>query len=154
MPRHPDLPPVIIGTEDHARLQRVVRELAGQSHPLASVLDGELGRADVRRADDIPENTVTLDSFVSYRAGPSERPERRLLVLPHDSIWRDAEISVTSPLGITLIGLSAGDRMPILGSAMPTPPWVEVLSVGPGATGGIVRRPSVARAAADKIEPS
>lgn len=41
-----------------------------------------------------------------------------------------AEISVASPLGITLIGLSVGDRMAVIESDVREPPWVDVLAVG------------------------
>ena len=39
----------------------------------------------------------------------------RLLIHPEDRMWPPAELSVATPLGITLLGLSAGDRMPVVG---------------------------------------
>ena len=141
MMNKPDLPPIVISPGDHDRLQPIARSLAQQSHPLAAALLQELGRAELRDPDDIPEDTVSLDRFVTYRTPGSDRPERRLLIHPEDGMWPPAEMPVTTPLGITLLGLSAGDRMPVLASSRLEPPWVEVVAVGPVATGGMARRP-------------
>lgn len=146
MMNKPDLPPVVIPAGDHDRLQAIARSLAEESHPLAHPLLQELGRAELRESDDIFGDTVSLDRFVTYRTGGSERPERRLLIHPEDRMWPPAELSVATPLGITLLGLSAGDRMPVLGSDLRAPPWVEVLSVGRAATSGIARRPASSNA--------
>ena len=135
------LPPVIMTAGDRERLRAVAGSLARQFHPLAAPLLRELARAELRAPDDIPEATVSLDRFVTYRTAGSDRPERRLLIHPDDAMWPPAEISVATPLGITLLGLSAGDRMPMIGSGLREPPWVEVMAVGPAATRGIARRP-------------
>ncbi len=141
---YPDLPRVVIPAGDYGRLQAIARSLAEQSHPLAAPLLQELGRAELRDPEAISEDTVSLDRFVTYRTAASKRPERRLLIHPEDGMWPPAEMSVVTPLGITLLGLSTGDRVPMIGSRLREPPWVEVVAVGPPATGGIVRRPSFA----------
>jgi regulator of nucleoside diphosphate kinase len=135
-------PPIVLPIGDHQRLRAIARSLAGQSHPLANALLGELGRAELRQPDEIPDQTVSLDRFVTYRTGLAGRPERRLLIDPEDEMWPPAEISVVTPLGITLLGLSAGDRMAMVGTDARDPPWVEVISVGPAATRGVARRPA------------
>lgn len=141
---YPDLPPIVIPAGDLNRLHAMACSLAEQSHPLAAPLLQELCRAELRDPDTVPEDTVALDRFVTYRAVGSDRLERGLLVHPDDGMWPPAEISVATPLGITLLGLSTGDRMPMIGSGLSEPGWVEVVAVGSSAKGGIARRPSFA----------
>jgi regulator of nucleoside diphosphate kinase len=142
----PNLPPVILSKGDHKRLQMIARSLSEQSHPLAAALLQELGRAELREPDDIPEGIVGLDRLVTYTTEGAQRVERRFLVHPEDRMWPPVEISVTTPVGITLLGLSAGRRMPMIGGALrEPPPWVEVIAVGRSATSGLVRRPTFAR---------
>ncbi|MDH4984956.1 transcription elongation factor [Aminobacter anthyllidis] len=141
---YPDLPHIVIPAGDRGRLQAIARSLAEQSHPLAVALLQELGRAELPDPEAVSEDTVSLDRFVTYKTVGSDQSERGLLIHPEDRMWPPAEISVATPLGITLLGLSAGDRMPMIGSDMPEPPWVEVVAVGASATGGIARRPSFA----------
>ena len=44
-------------------------ELAEQGHPLALPLLRELHRAILRAPDQLPDDVVTLDRFVTYRLG-------------------------------------------------------------------------------------
>ncbi len=115
---------------------------AEQSHPLAAAFFGELGRAELCDPEAIREDTVSLDRFVTYRIMDSQTSERRLLIHPEDQMWPPAEVSVATPLGITLLGLSAGDRIPVVGTGLREPPWVEVVAIGPAASGGLARRPT------------
>ncbi|MGO4816510.1 hypothetical protein AB4156_44165, partial [Cupriavidus sp. 2MCAB6] len=84
---------------DYVRLQALAELLAEQMHPLASTLVRKLSRAEWREAEAIPEQTVLLDGFVTYRIGDSRQPERRLLIDPADGMWAPAELSVITPLG-------------------------------------------------------
>jgi len=141
----PHLSPAIVPANDHARLQALAEALGGMFDPLGSLLQEKLRRADVREPDRIPGGTVALDRFVTFRIEGTGRHQRRLLIHPEDAMWPSAELSVASPLGIALLGLSTGDRAVIVGSAFAEPPWVEVLSVEPVPVGGFARRPSFAR---------
>lgn len=138
------LPPVVMTIADQQRLLAIARTLKKEAHPLAAALLSEICRAELRQPDEIPEGTVMLGSFVTYRTAGSERPERRLLIHPRDMMWPPAEISVATPLGITLLGLSAGDRMTVIGSDVGEPPWVEVVAAGGAAISGFARRPTFA----------
>ncbi|MDW6023070.1 hypothetical protein SAZ10_15015 [Mesorhizobium sp. BAC0120] len=86
-----------------------------------------------------------LDRFVTYRIGGSPRPERRLLIVPEDGMWPPAEVSLSTPLGITLLGLSVGDRMCMIGADERQSACVEILAVGPSAASGIARQPAFSR---------
>ncbi|WP_262027015.1 transcription elongation factor [Microvirga sp. Mcv34] len=121
---------------DHRRLMRTAQELAEQAHPLASQLLHELRRATLYEPDQIPDLVVTLDTFVTYRIAGEDPPERRMLIHPDDRMWPPAELSVLTPVGLSLLGLRAGDRMPMMGSDEPLDVYVE--AVGPRIIGAFV----------------
>lgn len=154
------LPRRTISAGDHVRLQATARSLADQFHPLAAPLSKAIEQAERLNEDDTRENTVSLNRFVTYKISGSKRPEQRLLVHPEDQMWPPAEISVITPLGLTLLGLSAGECAPLIGACLQGLLWVEVIAVGPSATGGgwravlhfgALRQPGRWRITADSI---
>ncbi|MBX3532469.1 MAG: GreA/GreB family elongation factor [Rhizobiaceae bacterium] len=120
---------VVVCGADVAKLTRLAHDLVDRLDPLGPLLLRKLERADVHEADKVAASSVSLDSFATYRLLDSDRTERRRLILPQDSMWPPAELSVASPLGIALLGVSARDRVRVEGTGMQEPPWVEVLNV-------------------------
>jgi regulator of nucleoside diphosphate kinase len=133
-----NLPPITVPARDYRRLMRTARELAEQGHPLAAPLLQELHRAAVCTADEIPDDIVTLDTFVTYRMGGEDTPDKRMLIHPDDRMWPPAELSILTPVGLALLGLRAGYRMPVIGCDGSPEGCVEVESVGPRVTGAIL----------------
>jgi regulator of nucleoside diphosphate kinase len=129
------LPPVLVTPHDHQRLMRTAQELAGQAHPLAMPLLRELHRAIPCSPDRLPDDVVTLDTFVTYRLAGESASDKRMLIHPDDRMWPPAELSVLTPLGLSLLGLRPGDRMPLIGTDGPMDASVEVEDVGPRVTG-------------------
>jgi regulator of nucleoside diphosphate kinase len=132
------LPPVVVTPHDHQRLMRTAQELAEQVHPLALPFLRELHRASPCSPDRVPDDVVTLDTFVTYRLADGGQVERRALIHPEDCVWPPAEVSVLTPLGLSLLGLRTGDRMPLIESDGPMDTCVEVEDVGPRVTGTFV----------------
>jgi regulator of nucleoside diphosphate kinase len=132
------LPPIMVPAHDYSRLMRAAQELAEQGHPLAAPLLQELHRATVCTADELPDDVVTLDTFVTYRMAGEDTPDKRMLIHPDDRMWPPAELSVLTPVGLSLLGLRAGQRMPVIGSAHTSNACVEVNTVGPRVTGALV----------------
>jgi len=130
-----NLPPIAVTTSDHRRLMRTAHELARHRHPLAATLLQELHRAKVHEADELPDDIVTLDTFVTYRLGDDGPLEKRALIHPEDRIWPPAEVSVLTPVGLSLLGLRVGSRMPLLGASGLSDACVEVEDVGPRVIG-------------------
>lgn len=98
------LPPVRVAERDYERLLN----LAAQDGPGADLLARELGRAHVL-GDDEPATFVRLGSWVDYRDQLTGK-SRRVQVTPPDAADIDeGRLSVLSPVGAALIGLSAGD---------------------------------------------
>jgi regulator of nucleoside diphosphate kinase len=132
------LPPVMVTPHEHNRLMRTAQSLTEQAHPFAPPLLRELRRAILCSPDRLPDDVVTLDTFVTYRLADGGRAERRALIHPEDCMWPPAELSVLTPLGLSLLGLRCGDRMPLIGADGPMDEWVEVEAVGPRVTGAFV----------------
>jgi regulator of nucleoside diphosphate kinase len=130
-----NLPPITVPARDYSRLMRTARELAEHCHPLAAPLLEELRRASVCTADELPDDVVTLDTFVTYRMAGEDTPDKRMLIHPDDRMWPPAELSILTPVGLALLGLRAGYRMPVIGSDGSLDGCIEVESVGPRVTG-------------------
>jgi regulator of nucleoside diphosphate kinase len=125
------LPSIPMTPHDYRRLTRTAQELAKQAHPLAAQLVHELRRAAFCEPDELPDDVVTLDTFVTYRIGGEDMLERRMLIHPDDRMWPPAELSVLTPVGLSLLGLRAGYRMPLIGSDEPLDVCVEAVGPSP-----------------------
>lgn len=105
------LPPVSIPASDHQKLEGVLHQAVADHHPVAGFLRGELRRAVVVSAQELPADTVALNGWVTYRHDWGWLPESRVLVCPQDYCWAGIHLSVLSPLGAALLGLRVGDRI-------------------------------------------
>jgi regulator of nucleoside diphosphate kinase len=105
------LPPITIATSDYNRL--LVTAMIQQEHNrrTSEFLLEELRRAKVCHPSALPEDVVSTNCRVIFRLDDEARSRAHLLVHPEDLLWPGAEISVTTPLGTALLGLSVGDRM-------------------------------------------
>ena len=117
-----DLPAAVLWTSQRSRLHAIEQWLLEQFHPLAASFSRKLRRSEWRdNCEDMARRAI-LDRFVVYRIEGSERPERRLLIDPADGMWPPAELSLITPLGITLLGLSVGNRSSLIGADLHEPP--------------------------------
>jgi transcription elongation GreA/GreB family factor len=123
--RNVDLPQVTIATHDYNRLMSVAAMDRHQRRPHCQFLMSELRRAALCHPDALPEDVVSTNAKVTYRLNGSGRPMAHVLVYPEDLLWPGAELSVLTPLGIALLGLRVGDRMPF--RADPDGPLHEVV---------------------------
>lgn len=76
--------------------------------PLRTLLREELARGQVFCAKKAPRNLITMNSKVRYRDMVTGYIETITLVYPWDADAAAGKVSVLSPLGVALIGLSAG----------------------------------------------
>ena len=132
------LPPITVTARDHRRLMHTAECLAEEAHPRAAPLLHELRRAALCAPDELPEDVVTLDMFVTYRVTGEDKLEKRMLIHPDDRMWPPDELSVLTPVGLSLLGLRAGDRMPLLCAEAAEGACVEVKAVGPRVTGAFM----------------
>jgi regulator of nucleoside diphosphate kinase len=109
-----NLPPIAIPAPDYSLLDPLARTAARNKHPVARFLLEELRRANICAEAELPANTVRLNNWVTYRLDWGWPSESRMLVRPQDYRGPAAHLSVLSPLGAALLGLSAGARMPFV----------------------------------------
>ena len=79
--------------------------------PGAALLADELLRAIVIKHDEFPRDFVRLHSFVEFSDLMTGRTRRVQVVPPDEADIDQDRISVLTPVGATLIGLTAGDSM-------------------------------------------
>ena len=97
-----------ITTATHARLALLVE--ANQDHPAAPLLKRKLAEARTCSAEEIDTATVTLNSRVRYLLDGDPDAEARILVHPRDYLPTGYHLSLLSPLGVALLGLTDGDE--------------------------------------------
>ena len=102
------LPPILISRPDYERLAALVGS-RGSSASWPGLVD-ELSRADIVDAGDIPGTIVTMGAAVDY-IDNSTGSRRVTLVFPGQEDISAGKISVLTPIGTALIGLSKGDSM-------------------------------------------
>ena len=83
------------------------RLLLGVLRPHA-VLQGELDRAIVVSSEAVPPDVVTMNSRVVYSDETSGVQRVVTIAFPSDANAVDGRISVLSPIGTALLGLSVG----------------------------------------------
>lgn len=105
------LPPISIGRRDADKLYAIAMRAILRSPRLAGALIDEVLRASVEDSDEAPADVVGLGSLVLYHAAGSALPQWVQLVAPEEADPAAGKISVLSPIGSGLIGLSVGQAI-------------------------------------------
>jgi regulator of nucleoside diphosphate kinase len=100
------LPPIALSAADFAQLQRLANAAANQFPRTADFLAREVERARVVDPAEAPPNLVTMGSEVEFRDDANGKVRRVTLVYPHQADIDSNRISVLTPIGAALIGLS------------------------------------------------
>jgi regulator of nucleoside diphosphate kinase len=106
-----ELPPIIIARRDHARLARLAAFALRERHPVSAFLISEIQRAVVCDTHNMPRGVACLNGWVTYRVDGSKHAESKILVCPDEFRSAQINLSVLSPLGAAVLGMSVGDRM-------------------------------------------
>jgi regulator of nucleoside diphosphate kinase len=104
----PERPLVWITTEDFRALRLLAHQHRRGNPAVCDFLLGELNRAIICAPDWIPDNVVTMNSRVAFRASDARSSETRMLVFPDRYDPAGQALSVLTPLGAALLGLAAG----------------------------------------------
>ncbi|WP_332715493.1 nucleoside diphosphate kinase regulator [Pelagibacterium mangrovi] len=102
---HGQLPAILVSQDDFELLSRLASAGRGET---AEDLMSELERATL--ADPIPADIVRMGSTVSYAIN-DEGPRTVRLVYPADADISSGAISVLTPIGTALLGLSPGQSI-------------------------------------------
>lgn len=105
------LPRLVVGAQDHDRLMTMAGGQTGAAAEIADQLMTELERARVVPQVKLPANVVRMGSTVSFTTTDgSERTHQ--LVYPGEADISQGRVSVLTPIGAALIGLSEGQSIP------------------------------------------
>lgn len=105
------LPPIKIRQSDSQRLAQLAEAAAETAPDTADFLAGEIERATV-----IPDTmslggVVGMESQVTFRDDATGLQKQVKLVYPNSADIEEGRISVLTPIGAALIGLSAGQAI-------------------------------------------
>lgn len=104
-------PRIVLSSLDAERLENLMDSLTDAVFPGKKNLEEELVRADVVDPRDIPATVVTMNSTVRFKVEPLADEFLLTLVYPKDSDAANGKISILTPVGSALLGLSQGDQI-------------------------------------------
>ncbi|WP_432256387.1 nucleoside diphosphate kinase regulator [Limimaricola sp. AA108-03] len=103
-------PRLTISDQDLARLEAMAVNKLSRDPALANPLLEELGRARIVPAHKLPRRVVAIGRSVTYLDETADRERTLTLVFPEDADIASGRVSVMTPIGVALIGLSEGAR--------------------------------------------
>jgi regulator of nucleoside diphosphate kinase len=103
-------PAITITRTDHERLTRLADSIAEQNPATAEALFAELDRARIVADGQIGSGVVRMGSSLRFTTDAGE--DRTVtLVFPGEADIAEGRISILTPIGAALIGLSAGQSI-------------------------------------------
>ncbi|QEY16843.1 nucleoside diphosphate kinase regulator [Cellvibrio sp. KY-GH-1] len=105
------LPAITVSTLDFKRIELVLDALPASRDDLKDKLFMELDRADLVEPVDVPPTLVTMNSRVRFTVLATGVTMVKTLVYPKDQAADTQNISILTPLGSALLGLSIGQEI-------------------------------------------
>lgn len=103
-------PSIVLSRTDHTALTRLAESISGKNPPVADQLFAELDRARVLADSKVRPDVVRMGSILRFTTGAGE--DRTItLVFPGEADIAEGKVSVLTPIGAALIGLSAGQSI-------------------------------------------
>jgi len=123
-------PDIVLARNEAVRLSNLALSLERRAPLAAGLLLEEIDRAEIRADADMPDDVVRMYSMLSYIDELHDKARSIVLVYPAEADISAGKVSVATPIGAGLIGLSPGQsiRWPDLEGR-----WrrLEVLKVSP-----------------------
>ena len=121
-------PDIVISSQDLERLEGLLAAPAARNRSDLNGLRDELARADVREPQDMPKDVITMNSRARFRELSGGQEHELTLVYPGDAAPDAGKVSVFTPAGSALLGLSVGQTIEWM-NAEQRPIRLEVLAV-------------------------
>lgn len=103
-------PKIIVSDSDHTKLTSLASAAQERLPEVAEELLSEMERADVVAAEAVPSNVIQMGSKVTFRSDGNQ--ERHVtLVFPAEADIDKGKVSIMTPIGTALIGLSPGQSI-------------------------------------------
>jgi regulator of nucleoside diphosphate kinase len=108
---HAELPPVALSLSDTARLSKLADAAANTFPATADFLAREIERAEIFADDQLSRHVVRMGSQVRFRDDVTLQEREVTLVYPELADVAAGKISVLTPIGAALIGLSVSQTI-------------------------------------------
>jgi regulator of nucleoside diphosphate kinase len=103
-------PNIRISKADHARLSALANTIAAHNPDISDELLAELDRARLIPDDDVSTDIVQMGTTVTFKTDTGDT-KTVTLVFPADADISEGKISILTPIGTALLGLSAGQSI-------------------------------------------
>lgn len=103
-------PTIVISDVDESRLSRLAATVSNRMPDLADDLLAELERATIIPHHSMPEKVARMGSTLEYTSDDNQK-RQVTLVYPGDADIAHGKISILTPIGTALIGLSEGQAI-------------------------------------------
>lgn len=110
----PELPPISLCLSDAERLRNLAEAASGTYPQTTDFLAREIERAEILPDAQVRSGLVTMNSEVVFRDDFSFQERSVRLVYPEDANVEMSRISILTPIGAALIGLSVGQTIEFL----------------------------------------
>lgn len=114
-PRGPR-PPIHLSESDYDIIADLALRMEQRAPELAEQILEEVNRAQIHKPGALPKDVVAIGSEVEFLDGSNGEKRRFRLVLPAEADIAAGKISVMTPVGAGLIGMSVGREI-----SWPTP---------------------------------
>jgi regulator of nucleoside diphosphate kinase len=104
------LPPIKITQDESQRLSSLANSTMDLFPRVAQFLAREVDRATVTDEDNL-QGVIRMGSKLTYRDDETGASREIVLVYPHEANIALNRVSILTPVGAALIGLSAGQRI-------------------------------------------
>ena len=105
------LPGITVSTLDFKRIESVLDTLPPAFEEVRDKLFAELDRADLVEPLAVPPTLVTMNSRVRFTILATGATMVKTLVYPKDQAANGNNVSILTPLGSALLGLSVGQEI-------------------------------------------
>lgn len=104
-------PRIKMTADDHERLSRLAASAMDRAPEVASFLSDELDRVQIVRGGTAEGDFARMGSRVDFRDNSTGRMQSVTLVYPGDADIEQGKVSILTPIGAALIGLSKGQSI-------------------------------------------
>jgi len=105
------LPDICISSRDFERIETLLDSLPVAYTGIKERLLDEMARADIVEPEAIPPTVVTMNSCVTFTVVSTGQTMTRTLVYPKDQDGSADKVSLLTPMGSALLGLTVGQEI-------------------------------------------
>ena len=102
---------VILGEDDFRLLKQFTENFSPNADSSEMTLSYELNRAIIVENNELPEDSIRLNSRVRVRELVSNKELEFSIVMPAFANIKEQKISVLTPMGAAIIGLCKGEKV-------------------------------------------